>query len=393
MPITSPPKYVVSVLTRLELCGHRAFLVGGCVRDILMQRRPNDWDVCTSALPEEVLAIFPKSRPTGLQHGTVTVCEHGSTVEVTTFRSDGDYSDHRHPEKVRFIPDLQGDLQRRDFTMNAIALPLSGIIIDPFGGRADIKNKLIRCVGDPDVRFNEDALRMLRALRFSAVLGFSLDDELLSSIKRNAALTLALAPERICAELEKILLSDTPQLLSDVIEAGLLSGFLGDFHAPIPAKRLSVLPKNSSQRWAGFSALLLREKAISSAEEFLQAMKLPAATIHNASRGCELVINSAPRGKLGFKMLLSRNGTDCGKCAAAAADVLYCPGHMKTLLSIMSCGDCYCLKRLAVTGDDLLELGFRGPELGRELYALLDHVLEFPHDNNRELLLDLARRK
>ena len=192
-----PPKYVINVMERLSRRGFEVYLVGGCVRDLIIGRRPCDWDVCTSALPEEVMSFFPRSRPTGIKHGTVTVISHGSPVEVTTFRSDGEYKDHRRPESVIFIGDLKSDLERRDFTINALAMPLSGEILDNFGGRKDIENKLIRCVGEPEKRFDEDALRMLRAFRFSAVLGFEIEQDTLDAIKIKAHLSKELAKERI----------------------------------------------------------------------------------------------------------------------------------------------------------------------------------------------------
>ena len=171
MALITPPKYVRQVLTTLQARGHLAYLVGGCVRDMLMGVHPHDWDVCTSALPGQVMEIFPKTLPIGIRHGTVTVVIESRQVEVTTFRSEGSYSDHRHPDAVSYVGDLNTDLSRRDFTMNAIALPPDGLVADPFGGVQDIRDKIIRSVGDPDRRFEEDALRMFRALRFSATPG------------------------------------------------------------------------------------------------------------------------------------------------------------------------------------------------------------------------------
>ncbi len=391
MTCISPPKYVITVLKRLESHGYSAYLVGGCVRDIIMDRRPNDWDICTSAFPEQVMEIFEHSRPTGIKHGTVTVIEHGSRVEVTTFRSDGEYLDHRRPENVLFISDLRSDLQRRDFTMNAIALPLSGLVFDPFGGAQDIENCLIRCVGAAEKRFNEDALRMLRAMRFSAVLGFEIEPQTMDAIKSCSHLTSSLAAERVCAELEKVLLSGSPEHISEVISAGLLCGILGETRSSPELSGIALLPKNRAQRWAGLCALLKRNGTIEGAEEFLLSLKLDSATVHNAAKGCILVENEAPETKLAWKRLLSRTGIECGKCAAAAADVLYGTGHIKLLSSVISGGDCFCLKRLDISGDDLLELGFSGKALGNGLYALLDYVLEHPEYNSKEHLVSLAK--
>ena len=194
MANVSPPKYVKHILITLQSRGHAAYLVGGCVRDMILGVHPQDWDICTSALPEQTLEIFPNTRPTGLKHGTVTVYVNSRSVEVTTFRSDGAYADHRHPTAVSFVGDLTTDLSRRDFTMNAIALPPDGLVVDPFGGVDDIKNRIIRCVGYPELRFEEDALRMFRALRFSARLGFTIEEKTLSAIEKKAPLAASLAP-------------------------------------------------------------------------------------------------------------------------------------------------------------------------------------------------------
>lgn len=387
----TPPKYVLNVLERLENHGFSAFMVGGCVRDIIMGRRPNDWDICTSALPEEVISVFPHSRPTGIKHGTVTVTIHGSSVEITTFRSDGEYKDHRRPDTVRFIGDLKGDLERRDFTANALALPLSGEICDLFGGRNDIEKRLIRCVGDPNKRFDEDALRMLRAFRFSAVLGFEIEPETLSAIRNNAHLSGELAKERVRIELEKILLSDAPQVISDVIKYGLLCGIVVEDSAIPDLNVLKKLPKNRTLRWAGLCALLLNDGVINDAENFLSTLRLDTATLRNCCAGCSIALQKAPANKLAWKRLLSENGTETGKCAAAACEALYGSGYFKLLHSVIRSGECFSLRQLAVSGDDLAGLGFRGTELGGALSILLYHVLEYPLDNEKAFLLDMAK--
>ena len=170
-----PPEFVKKIIFRLEAEGFSAFMVGGCVRDILMGRAPKDWDVATSASPGEVQRLFEKTVPTGERHGTVTVILDGGKAEVTTFRSESAYSDHRRPDSVTFVSDLKEDLKRRDFTINAMAMRADGTVMDYFGGGADLKAGIIRCVGEARERFEEDALRMLRALRFSAELGFEID--------------------------------------------------------------------------------------------------------------------------------------------------------------------------------------------------------------------------
>jgi len=389
----TPPEYVISILRRLEKHGFSAYMVGGCVRDIIMGRHPNDWDLCTCALPEEVCAVFPHSRPTGIKHGTVTVTINGSSVEITTFRSDGEYKDHRRPDSVFFIADLKGDLERRDFTVNALALPLSGEICDLFGGRDDIEKRLIRCVGDPDKRFNEDALRMLRAFRFSAVLGFEIEVQTLAAIRNNAPLSLGLAKERVRIELEKILVSDSPQVISTVIEYGLLSGITAKCSAIPDLNMLKMLPKNRGLRWAGLCTLLLKNDIIADVEKFLTTLRLDSATVQNCAVGCNLALNKVPSDTLSWKRLLSKNGTEAGKCAAAACDMLYGLGHLKLLGKVIAGTECFSIRQLAVSGDDLIALGFGGTELGLVLSSLLEHVLESPLDNEKAFLIDMARRK
>ena len=201
------PEYVRDILRRLEGAGHEAWCVGGAVRDALLGQEPGDWDVTSGAEPEAVLSLFaPHALPTGLKHGTVTVAPGGGQgVEVTTFRRDGDYLDHRHPERVAFTRSLAEDLARRDFTVNAIAVNLRGELSDPFGGRADLASHVLRAVGDPEKRFQEDALRILRGLRFASRLGFSIEPGTAKAIRRCAPLLEHIAPERVLTELTGIL--------------------------------------------------------------------------------------------------------------------------------------------------------------------------------------------
>ena len=200
------PKYVRDVLTALETAGYEAWCVGGCVRDTLLGRTPGDWDVTTNALPEETMTVFgAHAFPTGLKHGTVTVRADHQSVEITTYRVDGAYHDHRRPDSVAFTESLKEDLRRRDFTVNAMAMDLRGELRDPFGGQADLKAGVLRCVGEPDRRFDEDALRILRGLRFAAVLGFVLEPDTAAGIHRNRGLLRDIAAERIQAELWKLL--------------------------------------------------------------------------------------------------------------------------------------------------------------------------------------------
>lgn len=246
--------WAVDCLHTLAGAGYAAYPVGGCVRDLLMGRAPGDVDVCTSARPEEVMALFPRAVPTGIQHGTVTVPTPGGNVEITTFRRDGSYADARHPDAVAFDVGLTEDLSRRDFTVNAMALTEIGTVIDPFGGQEDLKNRVIRCVGDPDKRFSEDALRMLRAVRFSARLGFAIEPATAAAMRRNAPLVARVSRERVKAEMEKTLLSDAPEKIGEMVEAGLLD-HLHSVEKGIDFTPLSALPATAGDRWRGFCAL------------------------------------------------------------------------------------------------------------------------------------------
>ena len=386
----TPPKYVRHVLVTLQSRGYSAYLVGGCVRDILLETRPQDWDICTSALPEEVLDIFPGSQPTGLRHGTVTVDRRG--VEVTTFRSESGYQDHRHPDAVSFVGDLTTDLSRRDFTMNAIALAADGLIVDPFGGVEDIAARRIRCVGDPGTRFGEDALRMLRALRFSARLGFEVESGTLAAIAEKAPLAAHLAAERIRDELEKILLTSAPETAYTAMELGLLDSFL--LRRPAAEEgfsRIALLPKKALERWAALCILLERTDCIQDAEEFLLSLRLDSRTVRCCGGCVALTGGDVPDSRLQWKRYLSLFGVDSVTCAALAMDALYGGDRTKELKSILKSGECFSIKHLAVNGDDLIELGLQGKELGEMLSFLLDYVMEYPDNNRRELLLGLAR--
>ena len=391
MAVITPPAYVRQVLTALQARGHSAYLVGGCVRDMILGVHPQDWDVCTSALPEEVLAVFPGSRPTGLQHGTVTVVLGSRQVEVTTFRREGGYGDHRHPDEVHFVGDLTTDLSRRDFTINAIALPPDGLVVDPFGGMEDIRRRCIRCVGEPAERFEEDALRMFRALRFSARLGFEVEPRTMAAIEEKAPLAAALAAERIRDEVEKLLLTRQPEKLAVLIGAGLLDSFLRRRDVDeFRLLRLNALPRKALFRWAGFCVLLEEAGCIASVESFLLALRLDHRSVRCCSDCAALLHTEPPSGRADWKRLLRQYGVESADCASRVHDALHGGSCRRQLREVLKSGECFSLKHLAVGGDDLLALGLRGRALGDMLNFLLDYVIEFPENNRRELLLSLA---
>ena len=387
----APPKYVRQVLRGLQARGHVAYLVGGCVRDMALGVRPHDWDICTGALPEQVMAVFPGALPTGLKHGTVTVRINSRSVEVTTFRSEENYADHRHPETVRFVGELTTDLSRRDFTINAMALSPDGLLMDPFGGLTDLEHRCIRCVGSPELRFEEDALRMFRALRFSARLDFTIEEATLAAIGKKAHLASTLAAERIRDEVEKTLLTPRPETVGLMQHLGLLDVFLCARADALPElKLLTKLPRKALDRWMALCVILRRRGLISSVEDFLTALRLDSRTIRCCTDGAALLEGRKPRGAPEWKRLLRRWGVDTVSCAARCRDALDGGSSSRELKSVLKSGECFSMKHLAVSGDDLTALGLKGRELGEMLNFLLDYVIEYPENNRRELLLSLA---
>ncbi|NMA66829.1 MAG: CCA tRNA nucleotidyltransferase [Clostridiaceae bacterium] len=217
----SLPQNIIAIISKINNCGYEAFLVGGCVRDLIMERNPNDWDIATNASTNAIKAIFTRTYNTGLKHGTVTAIYNGIKAEITTYRKEAMYSDHRRPDFVIFTDTLTDDLSRRDFTVNSMAYHPEKGLTDPFNGLDDIKEGVIRCVGNPEKRFSEDALRMLRAIRFSAQLGFKIEDKTFSAIKKYWSDLYYVSVERIQSELNKILVSKEPQKLYLLWKSGL----------------------------------------------------------------------------------------------------------------------------------------------------------------------------
>ena len=376
MNTIQPPKYVIHILNTLERSGYEARLVGGCVRDTLLHRRPNDWDVATAAAPEAVTELFERTVPTGIRHGTVTVLYGGSACEVTTYRVEGAYSDHRRPDSVRFTSRLEEDLSRRDFTINAMAMDASLAITDPFGGREDLSRRLIRCVGDARERFTEDSLRMLRAVRFAAQLDFALDSAALEAIAGCAPLCSALSPERVAAELRAVLASRDPDMVWLMADLGLLNVWL----TPREGERthLSALPRCA--RLAHFCNDLSRCGSITSTDTFLRSLRMDTRSVKTCSAAAEILAS----GSRDYKRLLRDYGEDA---------VLAAYPKSRRLRAVLRSGECWSLASLAITGGELAALGYTGRELGEELRRLLEHVIDCPEDNRPEILCKLASER
>lgn len=363
------PEYVNKVLDALESAGWEAFVVGGCVRDALLVRKPEDWDVCTAAPPACVKDVFSEWRTidTGLKHGTVTVMSGGKPVEVTTYRIDGSYSDGRHPDSVTFTEDITADLSRRDFTMNAIAYQEKRGLVDPFGGAADIAAGVIRCVGAPEARFSEDALRIMRALRFAAVLGFTVEPATLEAVRELAESVRRVAVERVNVEFSKLLLGEgADQILFSEHET--LEKALG---TKLPSGvKLSGLPQELPIRLAALMPLPLK------------AMKYDNRTIRmaEAMAACAERVEGCGRGRVELLRLMRDYGPE-----AAAGGLLLRGLPDKPVRQLVEEGAVYSIAQLAVTGNDLS--GLRGKEIGEALRRMLDAVIAGEVPNEKRALL------
>jgi len=399
----SLPKDVIFIIEELNKAGYEAYAVGGCIRDILLGRKPGDWDITTSAFPKEVKKIFKKTIDTGLQHGTVTVMLHRVGYEVTTYRIDGEYEDHRHPKNVVFTANLIEDLKRRDFTINAMAYNQETGIVDEFDGIKDLKQKRIRCVGNPKERFSEDALRMLRAVRFSAQLGFTIEEATEKAAYELSPMLEKISKERIQAELNKLLTSAHPEYIKKIYQIGLsryvlpqTEKFQDEKIQSKIIKLLKSLPSDSILRWAGFLSFCNEEEQFG--ETILRNLKFDNHTIEFVSKLVKYFPMEAEPDEIKIRFALHEMGEELYPLYLTLKKAEL-PSE-KTLEKteelyqrIVEREDCISLKTLQVTGKDLIKEGFLpGKELGRILNKLLLLVIENPKENNKERLLELAKR-
>lgn len=376
------PKDVASCCGVLRRAGHRACPVGGCVRDSLLGLTPGDWDVTTSAPPEEILTLFPGSVLTGGAHGTVTVPTGVRHIEITPFRGERGYSDGRHPDEVMFGVSLEEDLARRDFTINAMALDEGGEIIDPFGGKADLEGRLIRCVGEPEVRFREDALRMFRAVRFSAQLGFAIEEETLKGIDSCAGYADALSAERVGAEVEKTLYARYAGRGSLWFGTALLYPYLERHTDILDLDCLELLPAEPVIRWAGFCAALAAAGLVEDVEGFLKKLRRPQRTVRLCIGALDVLRNGCPADERGWRRALSRHGEEpCRIASVLAGDVV--------LERTMKGNPCIRVEQLALSGGELAGMGLRGAAIGEAQRLLLSRVLDRPEDNTKARLAEI----
>lgn len=394
------PEAAEKIMEQLNTHGFEAYAVGGCVRDSLLGREPEDWDITTSAKPEQVKEIFPRTVDTGIQHGTVTVLVDRMGYEVTTYRIDGEYEDGRHPKSVEFTGNLLEDLKRRDFTINAMAYSSREGLVDAFDGRKDLERGIVRCVGNAMDRFTEDALRILRAIRFCAQLGFDMEKETEQAISAIAPNLAKVSKERIQVELTKLLLSAHPERITDVYENG-ISPFISKRFEQA-GKRLAggesvrLLPPRKHMRWAGF----LRMEDSGDAVSILRDLKLDNETIDGVRTLVSLWKCPIPAHKPAIRKVMSSLTEELFDDLLCFQEI-FCRGEYREQLrevkqyseEIRRAGDCIRLKDMAVTGRELIAAGRKpGPKLGVLLNSLFEEVLACPECNDREYLMELAKK-
>lgn len=400
------PKQAQEIIEKLNQHGYEAYVVGGCVRDCLLGRIPGDWDITTSAKPEEVKSIFGRTIDTGIQHGTVTIMRGKVGYEVTTYRIDGEYEDGRHPKAVEFTSNLLEDLKRRDFTINAMAYSHTAGLVDAFEGIEDLEAGKIRCVGKAMDRFSEDALRILRAIRFSAQLGFGIEEETWNAIQIIGPNLAHVSKERILVELTKMLLSDHPDTIKMVFVCG-LEPYIADTFSEIRPETISVhpsLPSVRYMRWAAF----LKNQTPGEAEQILKELKADNDTtakvktlvqwwkqpIGNSQPEIRRTMSQMTEELYDALLLLKRAVLEGEQLVTAVPET---PEEVETICrhseEIRRRGDCISLKTLAVTGKDLIQAGMKpGKCLGETLNYLLNLVLENPERNEKELLIREAKK-
>ncbi|MBQ8527397.1 MAG: CCA tRNA nucleotidyltransferase [Lachnospiraceae bacterium] len=435
------PSDVAKIIQILEKAGFEAYAVGGCVRDSILGKEPNDWDITTNALPEQVKENFSHTIDTGIQHGTVTVMMHHVGYEVTTYRVDGEYEDSRHPKNVTFTACLEEDLKRRDFTINAMAYNEKDGLVDVFGGRDDLQKGVIRAVGDPKERFTEDALRMMRAVRFAAQLGYSIEENTLAAIREMAPTLRKISAERIQTELVKLLVSDHPEHMCLLYKAGITAVIMPQFdrmmettqnnphhcytvgmhsvHAMENVRadkvlRLTMLfhdmgkPDTKTTGEDGIDHFHGHAKQSEAyAKEILKKLKFDNDTLHKTvkltfwhdhkihpnPKSVRRALNAV--GEELFLLLLEVKEADTmAQSMYLREDKLQELKQLRTTYEqIIEKEECFSLKDLSVSGQDLIALGMKpGPQIGDMLGQLLDLVLEDPAQNTKENLLSVASK-
>lgn len=436
------PEKVTYIIDTLVHAGYEAYAVGGCIRDSLLGRNPQDWDITTSAPPKKVKSLFQKTLDTGIQHGTVTVMSGREGFEVTTYRIDGEYEDGRRPKEVVFTANLLEDLKRRDFTINAMAYNEQEGLIDAFHGIEDLEQNIIRCVGNPEERFTEDALRMMRAVRFAAQLGFEIEEETRNAIRHLAGNLSKVSAERIRVELVKLLVSDNPGEFLTVYETGMTRVFLPEFDAMMSAPQNNIhhcynVGEHTLKAMEQIRAdkvlrltMLLHDvgkpvcssmddegiyhfhghpgKGADMAEVILRRLKFDNDTIRKVAALVRHHDDMPPLQEAAIRRAVFRTGLEqypalfevkradaLGKNLYQREEKLaYIEEYRKIYEEILKKQQCLSLKELAVNGADLIGLGMKpGKQIGSVLQELLGHVLEHPEENTREILLERIKTR
>lgn len=430
------PASVDAIIDILQANGYEAYAVGGCVRDSILNRQPDDWDITTSATPWQVKELFNRTVDTGLQHGTVTVLMGNHAHEVTTYRIDGDYEDGRHPKEVTFTASLEEDLKRRDFTINAMAYNDKSGLIDLYGGTEDLQRRCIRCVGNAGERFSEDALRILRAIRFAAQLDFGIEQETYDAICRLSQTLSKISAERIAAELTKLLVSGHPEFIQNAYESGITKVILPEFDSMMETPQnnphhcynvgrhtiesLKYAPADKVLRLT----MLLHDmgkpachqtdedgidhfkghakEGMELSREILQRLKFDNETIYQVTNLVKWHDCRMEPSHITIRKILNKIGPDLFDklLVVQYADTMAQSGFCRKekiqritdveicFKEILEANQCISLKDLELTGQDLIALGLKpGPQIGQLLNQALDQVLEDPEKNKRDYLL------
>lgn len=383
------PNYINNIITSLNLRGHSVYMVGGCVRDALLGREAYDFDITTSASPKQIkeaLCRF-KTIDTGIKHGTVTVVTDEGSAEITTYRIDGKYTDNRRPENVVFTNSLKEDLSRRDFTINAFAYNDTDGLIDLFGGVDDLKNGIIRAIGDAKIRFGEDSLRILRGVRFCAQLGFNVEENTSRAMLEMCSLLKNISRERVKSEIEKTLVSPYAENSLKSFKS-IISTALGINEELINYKGISSVSPENDLRFA-----FLLYKA-SNASEIMHSLKCESVLQKSVALLCENIYFQ-PESEYELKKYISKHSIDHTKKLCdlkLAANIRDAEEFRKLLYGIDFTKSCFSVKELNISGDDLIDLGYNGTSIGEILSELLDMVMRNEIKNERSALISQASK-
>lgn len=416
MKISLPSK-VKFIIDKIYDKGFEAFIVGGCVRDSILGIKPNDYDITTNAKPDEIINIFSdfKIIDNGIKHGTVGVIIENEVYEITTYRLEGEYENNRRPKSVEFTNDIVKDLKRRDFTINAIAYNDKLGIIDKFDGIGDIKRRIVKTVGNPDERFNEDGLRLVRAIRFSSKLNFKIEDKTLKSIYKNAGIIKNISKERITEEFTKMILSDNPQDITLLYKTGIFR-FIG-IYSYMNKNRYKLLEEELRILKYYPKDLIVR---MSMLEYIIKYKKIPSNSVVNTliyskkiKNECEklvscMIIDNKEVNSIDIKLLLNKVGLEIFMKALEIKRIYYnklmlnnsnkdnieeivciLDETVEKILEIEKNKECYQIKDLDINGKDIESLGYRGKDIGEKLNILLNKVIENPELNKKEVLMGL----